>query len=193
MATFIAHIVFGDKVIDSFFPGIDKKAFFIGTAFPDIRYITNKITREQTHKKDVSLSKIQKTKDAFTQGAYFHSLIDGIWRQEYKDSLWRYGEKEDFFLALKLLEDELLYNEIANWETYANYFDKIPYKNCFALDKKTIDTYFAAIREYVLCRPNDDTRTKSLGIIFGFDKKRASKINELVHKIKKDNNVRQNK
>lgn len=81
----------------------EKKLFFIGALFPDIRY-TGCVSREQTHELGVTLEDIQKIEDPFIAGKKLHSFID---------------EEREKFIAQKgmykfleeLLEDETLHKE----------------------------------------------------------------------------------
>lgn len=48
MATPITHIVLTEKVFEKFFKDKTRKDFFIGTSFPDIKYL-KVIDRDKSH------------------------------------------------------------------------------------------------------------------------------------------------
>lgn len=76
MAAPITHVVLTAKIFDNFFQDKVKKDFFIGTLFPDIRYL-KVIDRDQTHFSNLSISDL-KTEDSFLAGMKFHSMIDVV-------------------------------------------------------------------------------------------------------------------
>lgn len=72
MAAPITHIVLADKVWAQFLSSFNKNDFFIGTSFPDIRYL-KVINREKTHFKNQSINDI-KSDDSIIAGIKFHSI-----------------------------------------------------------------------------------------------------------------------
>jgi hypothetical protein len=50
-------------------------------------------------------------------------------------------------MALKLLEDQYLYNKIKNRDSYLEYFDNIPYENTPHIKKDTLHTWYAMVKE----------------------------------------------
>lgn len=92
-----------------------RDAFLRGTLFPDIRYIA-KIPRSRTHEKQVSLSKIMKTKNPFTAGLLFHSYVDKqreaiAQQQKIYEHLTDVPQKQKGRF-LKTVEDELCYHAL---------------------------------------------------------------------------------
>ena len=55
MAAPITHIALTEKIFDKFFKNKTRKDFFIGTSFPDIRYL-KVIDRDKTHYDDLSVA-----------------------------------------------------------------------------------------------------------------------------------------
>lgn len=122
MAAPITHIVLSEKVFNSNFSNLSREKFLVGTSFPDIRYL-GVIKREQTHSGDVSLKKVQ-TEDSFRAGLLFHSLVD-IVRENYIETSGLYtiiSKSRHSIQALKLLEDEILYEKVKNWDAIIQYF-----------------------------------------------------------------------
>ena len=104
-----------------------KAAFFLGTLFPDIRYIA-KLSRTQTHESEVTLERIKDTQDPFLKGMRLHVFVD-VLREEFLQER-QVCEKltkisGDKILSLKFLEDEILYSMRQEQESFyiAAYFD----------------------------------------------------------------------
>jgi len=77
MASQITHIVYGNEVKKGFLSSrnIDTKKYFIGNAFPNIRYL-RVISQEETHAWDPVVDKLQSYKNDFELGMYVHALVD---------------------------------------------------------------------------------------------------------------------
>jgi len=152
MAAPITHIVLTAKVFGKFFKHQKKKDFFIGTCFPDIRYLKI-INRDKTHYQNISINDF-KNDSSFLVGVKFHSLLDEV-REKYmvKNKAYTLCQQSAFApQSLKLLEDEMLYSYLKDWRTYViseanlkkwhtlmkQYFIKRP-------DRKTINSYIRQI------------------------------------------------
>ncbi len=125
MATPIVHVVLTDKIFNKFFINRNKKDFFIGTSFPDIRYLRI-IKREKTHFENVKMKDIEKEND-FTAGLKFHSILDQI-REDFivKNNAYDlFPNSKLSTLALKLAEDRILYNNTQDWQEYIDYLNEV--------------------------------------------------------------------
>ncbi len=121
MAAPITHIVLADKVFNKYFTGKDKKDFFIGTIFPDIRYL-GEIRRSETHFEDVTFPEVKK-ENSFFAGFKFHSLVDKA-RQRFvrEQNLYSFLPISKFTSQMvKLIEDKLLYSKLKDWQETENY------------------------------------------------------------------------
>jgi len=78
----ITHIVLTSKVFDQTFVKFNKSEFYIGTIFPDIRYL-GVIDRAKTHFADVTLDSVLGAKTSFLAGLLFHNLVDKIFTAIY--------------------------------------------------------------------------------------------------------------
>jgi len=89
-----------------------KRAFMLGTLFPDIRYMAN-IPREKTHSRGVTIEELINTENPFIKGVKLLSFVDEN-RASFlrKHSIFNMLKNfpEDSHLSLKLLEDEILYS-----------------------------------------------------------------------------------
>lgn len=150
MAAPITHIVLTDLVFKQHFATKDKKKFFIGTSFPDIRYL-GVIKRQATHFSNPNLTNIQKETDSFIAGLKFHSLLDET-RESYMVSNHIYEQlpqTKEMVSILKVLEERLLYSKLdsTQWQTYYSYFeDIVPEELQFSIDSKDIQTWHSALK-----------------------------------------------
>ena len=140
MAAPITHIVLANKVFDNYFSKFEEGEFFIGTSFPDIRYL-KVLDRDTTHFKNVELNlRTLNLDNSFVAGAKFHVIVDWI-RENYiiANNTYEQIPKSRYVTqSLKLLEDELLYEKIGSWDQIVKDFEHVPYEQIdFVLDKKT--------------------------------------------------------
>jgi hypothetical protein len=94
----------------------DPENFFIGTSFPDIRYVAN-LDRKTTHKlKENNLSYVLKAPTSFEGGRRFHVLVDKK-REEHmrNNNAYRFVENNNFKShMLKMVEDKILFDRLKN-------------------------------------------------------------------------------
>ncbi len=109
------HATIGQMWIDHFeqYSEEQKKAFMLGTLFPDIRYMA-KISRTKTHEKGLTITDLIEIKDPFTKGMKLHSYVDEV-RDNYVDKhLLPPGYRHLAYapqIRIKVLEDEVLYSQ----------------------------------------------------------------------------------
>ena len=168
MAAPITHIVLANKVFDEQFSGFSRKKFFIGTSFPDIRYL-KVIKREETHFPDVSIEDV-KAEESFRAGMRFHSLVDNL-RERYMQSNGAYdliqGSKYKAE-SLKLFEDELLYDEIRDWSEVISFMNElVDEERMFPVDEEDLVKWHKTLREYFSSKPSPSKR-HHLGKVLGF-------------------------
>lgn len=140
MAGPIAHVMLALSILPKLLPEQDAKTliltdknikeFVLGSTFPDIRYITKNIKREDTHFKNITLEivreKIRENK-FFQAGVIFHSFVDEL-RDKYmnKKNVYKIMPRsENAVRAIKFLEDNILYKKIQNKNQVIKYFDTI--------------------------------------------------------------------
>lgn len=162
MAAPITHIVLTNKIFDKHFRDKDKKKFFIGTSFPDIR-ILKVINREKTHFKNINIGEI-KAENSFLAGLKFHSLLDGI-REKFiisKDIYSLYPKsKYTAEWPLKLLEDEILYNHVDNWSEFIDFLNEIlPEETSFGIDEADIKKWHKILQKYFSQKPTNGFRNE---------------------------------
>jgi len=203
MASEITHVVLGKKLFDRHFRDRNEKEFFLGTVFPDIRYISD-LRRKETHLTDVTLEEVVQEKEAFFVGFKTHSLVDWarmrfIYRhpslfKTVKDVLNLEDEisslprrkRINLSYALKFLEDEVLYPKIKDWQKYIHFLDQIlPQERSFGLPEETIKRWHLMLQDYFSQKPNEGIRRKYCRAM-GFSQEAIEEENRLIKKIKSD-------
>jgi len=125
MAAPVAHIVLALLMLKGPFAEKDKEAFLAGTVFPDIRYIAG-LSREETHKPNVTLEDIKKEPSSFKAGMYLHALVDKIWWDYMRDDVHKLQkENQRADIILKFFEGTLLRDRIDDFPAIEAALDKI--------------------------------------------------------------------
>lgn len=158
MAAPITHIVLSKLVYGKYFSRKDKKVFFVGTSFPDIRYL-GVIEREKTHFKEMNLNEVVAS-DAFEAGLKFHSLVDKI-REKFVVRRGLYSlfpESPVLTQAVKAFEDRVLYGKVVDWEVVRDDFDKVLEDELnFGIEKRDIERWHVLLRHYFSEDPSSDS------------------------------------
>jgi hypothetical protein len=116
-ATPIMHANFAYRFLDEYFTDYtpeQSKEFILGVLYPDVRYL-QVIDRDVTHEFNVSLEDVLGAETPFKAGVKLHCFIDEV-RDRYIEETLAYQSLERFsqehvHLFLKLIEDEILYND----------------------------------------------------------------------------------
>lgn len=184
MAAPVTHIALTNKIFHEHFLHFERRKFFIGTSFPDIRYL-NAIGRDTTHFNNEILDlESLNQKNSFMAGAKFHAIVDAI-RERYivANNAYAFLPKSKYATqSLKLLEDELLYERIGNWRQIIKDFENIPFEQIeFKLNRQQIEEWYRLLREYLSVKPNHKTRLNFITRI-GFKVEVANEINDCIDK-----------
>lgn len=148
MAAPVTHAVLTEKVSPLYFSRRNKKRFFVGTLFPDIRYLAN-VGRGETHLREVSFSQVLKTSDDFEAGLQFHALIDQIWHQLFGSG--DFNSKQ----GIKLTADELLYDKTENWQEIRSFFNEIlPQELEYGIERRLVERWHRMLQQYFVDKPN---------------------------------------
>lgn len=189
MAAPITHIVLTDKVFDKFFPDKNRKDFFIGTVFPDIRYL-GCIKREEAHLFQVKLEDVQKESNSFMAGFKFHSLVDIINTNFIYSGLFA-NSYPKYYAAVDFVEEELFYNKINDWNEIIEFFEgTLPEEKEFNINIKYTDLkkWHQIIRDNFREAPSDRGR-RELARAVSFSEDIILKILETVKNLKKDEKI----
>lgn len=178
MAVPITHIVLTEKIFDKFFKDKIRKDFFIGTLFPDIRYL-KVINKDKTHFDSLSVTDIGND-ESFSAGIKFHSILDHA-REKFiveNDTYSLCPESKYIKQSLKILEDEIFYQHVRNWDVYAEYLNEIlQVERDYGIAEKDLKKWHSLLQQYFQQQPdNDAVRNITLGI--GFTEKVADEINQ---------------
>jgi hypothetical protein len=153
------HILIAEKVFDRYFNHLNRKAFILGTSFPDIRYPA-KIDRDKTHIKNIPLATIQK-QTAFQAGLLFHTYVDSLWNTfvyRHQDALFSIvPHNRPMFHTLKILQDQLLYSKLNDWPLIVTYFKTIlPEEKTFGAQETMIQRWHNMLSQYLSKPTNED-------------------------------------
>lgn len=190
MAAPVTHIVLTEKIFNKYFKNKNKKDFFVGTSFPDVRYL-RVIEREKTHFLNIKINELI-NQDSFTAGLKFHSLIDEIcvklMESEEIYSLCP-GSKYPSHFFIYLLMDELLYDKINRWDNFIDFFNKVVSgEKSFGISIEIIERWHRILQNYFSQKPNDNSREKLITSI-DFSEDDANNINNLISEIKSNRKI----
>ena len=187
-----SHIVYADKILQTKLKNrkINQQEYFIGSLFPDIRYLT-KEPREKTHKKFKTtkklINKIEKEKDSFKLGLLVHWLTDyqfaKYWLKYFND-VRKYIKN---LSAINVLNDQILFDKFKKRNEIIKYFNVI----CARENKKIKLEYIKKQHEFIkiiLTKKLNYSFGKKLIKILGINKD-PDKIFEQWKKIKKDKKI----
>lgn len=185
MAAPITHIVLTEKIYDKYFSHFNKRDFILGTSFPDIRYLTGK-DRNLTHFKNLKLSDVLDSKNSFMAGMKFHSLIDEERQLFIRENkvFENYDVTPTTTHAIKIIEDQLLYPKVNNWNEIANYFQTIPQEALSDdIDKTTVQKWFRILETYCKQPVTKDSISQFLTQI-GFTGEKIQALNKEIVMLK---------
>lgn len=185
----ITHIALTDKVFDRLFNGMVRSDFFIGTLFPDIRYL-KVIDRSKTHFKEVHLRDIQ-NEDSFMAGMKFHTLVDQARNQFLlEDNIYSsFKEIKYASYVLKVAEDTLFYKYITDWDTYINYLDRILLaEKDFDIPERALKDWHTLLQRYFQ-HPPDNKTIKALSMVAGLSNETTIEMNKLLQAVQSDKNI----
>lgn len=156
MAGPVTHIVFAILMLQFLPQNIDRKAFIVGTSFPDIRYMA-RIAREKTHIKPVSWDAVVQAPTSFYAGMLFHNLVDIIRMTRFEPDFFVLNKSEQtpiyinlFPLILKTAEDAYLYEKTDQWKEIASYFDTVYQEELdFGISEETVRAWHHLIQAYI--------------------------------------------
>ncbi len=189
MAAPITHVALTVKIFDKFFKDKIRKDFFIGTLFPDIRYL-KVIDRDKTHFDDFKITDL-KNDDSFSAGVKFHSILD-IAREKFiiANDVYSLCPKLKYVTeSLKILEDEIFYQHVKNWNEYIGYLNKIlPNETDFGIAEKDIQKWHTLLRQYFQKQPGEQAITNFM-LNIGFPSEVVRETNKNVVKMKTDKKI----
>jgi hypothetical protein len=192
VANQITHIVLAEKLSDRLFSIFDREAFLIGTVFPDIRYL-KVIERDKTHFKGLSFQDILDEKNSFIAGMKYHSLVDEV-REKYmiENGVYTFIPPSKYITqALKIFEDEVLYQNVLDWVQVISFLDKIlADETSLVEDVGKIKMWQSLMQEYFKQTPTDTSRQNFI-LGLGFSLEIVNEINELIKEMRRIPEIRE--
>ncbi len=188
MASQITHIPYGKKVLDQFLSdqNIDEAKFFVGTLFPDIRYLGT-INREKTHVNNPTLEQLRNIPGDFEKGMYAHGFID-IKREELLERLGAYDviQKNSRFTstAMKFVEDEFSYSLIDDWGKYIEYLNTVFPEELNFVPKNTATKWHTLLKNYFNEKPSQSSVVALANNLRGFNQEIIQLVSDEVDNIK---------
>ena len=189
MAAPITHIALTEKIFDKFFKGKIRKDFFIGTSFPDIRYL-KVIDRDKTHHDNLSIANLGND-ESFSAGVKFHSILDQV-REKFiveNDTYLLCPESKYITQSLKILEDKIFYQHIKDWTVYAEYLNEIlQVERDYGIAEKDLSRWHSLLQQYFQKQP-DEQAVKNFTLSIGFTEEVDVEINENIAKMKANKKI----
>ncbi|MFA6131189.1 MAG: hypothetical protein WC730_02935 [Patescibacteria group bacterium] len=189
MAAPITHIALTEKIFDSFFNGKLRKDFFIGTLFPDIRYLKG-IDRDKTHFENLKITDL-KNDESFSAGVKFHSILD-IARERFIVDNNIYSlcpESEYITQSVKILEDEIFYEQVKDWDVSITYLNEIlQAEKDYGVVEKDLKKWHSLLQQYFQKQP-DEQAVKNFTLGIGFSNEVACKINQNISIMKTNKQI----
>ena len=186
MAGEVAHVVYGARVLTYLGDKVTGPEFWAGTLFPDIRHL-GIISRQHTHFDSVSLETLVGTGD-FETGMRVHAWVDATRDQFLREANMKEALPWHPFVphALKLVEDELLYERFDDWNLIERalnktYDEELHYVNSL----QHINTWHSVLQDYFKQAPTNETRYQ-LALSIGLSESSAEEINKVAALLKAD-------
>lgn len=192
MATQITHIAVAQNLFDRYFSQHSKRDFFIGTVFPDIRYLGG-VSRDATHYYDLTFVDLTNESNAFLAGLKLHCLLDQVREafvvREGVYSLFTTTEKK--YSVPKLLEDELFYGTVMTWPEIIDYFDTIlTEETAYGVSSDHIVKWHRNLQRYFAQPPTDVSR-QNHALDLGMPLDRIHELNRALGELRQSRRARE--
>lgn len=189
MASQITHIVYGKKALELFLSDqkIDEKKFFIGTVFPDIRYLGS-IEREKSHYDNPTVDGLRSIEGDFQKGMYAHALVD-IEREKLLNKLGMYDAVPSSgytVSALKFIEDEFTYSLISDWDKYKQYLSDVIDEEYVLVPRENAQRWHSILSLYFSQPPTWQTILKVASELKGFSDDVLNRLKVETDKVKEN-------
>lgn len=138
-------------------PNQDKEAFYVGTLFPDARYLGS-FKRKSTHFKNVTLATVQTQPNSFYKGLKLHSWLDET-REKFASKYGVYQQLKDIpkkhrATFLKFIEDELIFKQM-DWQVVkSSLSNTYVYQSDFGADQKSLFIWHNLLKIYFSFPPS---------------------------------------
>lgn len=191
MAGEVGHVVYGARLLEHLKETIQSSSYWAGTLFPDIRHL-GVISRHRTHLEKVTLETLAGKND-FQTGMRVHTWIDAMRESFLREKNIKESLPWHPFVphALKLAEDEILYNRYHDWNLIQRvlntvYDDELEYVN----DKKHVQRWHTILQNYLHQKPDNASR-KEISCAIGLSEASAEEINSVVTMLLNNNKTQE--
>lgn len=158
MASQVAHVVYAQKYLEKN-PRKGGEFFILGTLFPDMRRVAEKLARKDTHMYFENINLDFENMDLFEAGWKFHLWCD-MRREEILNKYGFYSLRGANAIdpTAKLVEDELVYDEYKNWEKLRYILNNPPIiRTTLDVSQETTERWYAILAKYFEKKPDDKT------------------------------------
>lgn len=184
-------MVYGARLLTYLGDKISDARYWAGTLFPDIRHL-GLVSRHRTHAQAVGLQNIIGKND-FETGMRAHAWVDAT-----RETYWREQNMKETLPwhpfvphALKLLEDELVYDSFQDWDNVRQTLDQIYEEELYYVDSKEhVRRWHDILQRYLAKRPDVDSR-KRISTDIGLSENSAEEISLVVEKLRGDARTKQ--
>lgn len=191
MAGEAAHVVYGARVLTYLGNKVSDARYWVGTLFPDIRHL-GLVSRHRTHPEHVGLTTLTGQND-FETGMRAHAWVDAT-----RETYWREQNMKEMLPwhpfvphALKLLEDELVYDMFQDWDNVRQTLRQIYAEELYYVDSREQVSRWHAILERYLAHKPEAVARKQLAMDIGLSEHSAEEINMVVEKLRGDARTKQ--
>jgi hypothetical protein len=186
MAGEVAHVVYGAQVLAFLKEKVKTPAFWAGTLFPDVRHF-GIVSRSHAHPANVSLSTLRGESD-FITGMRVHAWLDEV-RMKF---LHEKNIKEILYWhpfvphALKLVEDELLYEQFDDWNLIHRVLNKVYDEELEYINSpQSVKTWHGVLQDYFKQAPTNESRLQ-LSLAIGLSEDIAKELNSVIKILQAD-------
>ncbi|HLM84015.1 MAG TPA: hypothetical protein VK254_02295 [Candidatus Bathyarchaeia archaeon] len=182
MASQISHVIYAQKYLEKN-PRKGGEFFILGTLFPDMRRVAERLARKDTHmhfeKIDLDFSGL----DLFEAGWKFHAWCD-MRREEILNKYNFYSLRGANAIdpTAKMVEDELVYDKYKNWEKLIHFLNNPPViHTSLDVSQETIERWYAILAKYFQKKPDDRT----IKIYLSKQSSNKAEIEEIIDGVRK--------
>lgn len=191
MAGEIGHAVYAARLLTYLGDRVSDPAYWLGNLFPDIRHL-GVISRHHTHLPHVGLTSLVGKND-FATGMRVHSWVDATREQFMKNQNMKEVLPWHPFVphALKLLEDELLYQHFDDWNLIHRLLNTVHEEELFYITSKPrIQQWHTILQDYFSAAPTPASR-KQLSQAIGLSANSAEEVNSVVEELRNNKKAQQ--
>lgn len=186
MASQISHVVYAQKYLEKN-PQKGGEFFILGSIFPDIRRIAERLSRKDTHMYFERIDLDFSGMDLFDAGWKFHLWCD-MRREEILNKYSFYSLRGASIAepGVKLLGDEIDYDQMKNREKLIAFLNNPPIvKTSLDVSQEIIERWYAMLAKYFEKKPDDRTM-KAFLLKQSFSRDEVDKVIDGVGKLREN-------